>query len=124
MVGSRTLVRPRRGAGLLGCLFQLVLVALVVYLGSVVADDVMAYFRYRDAMKQETRFAATRSDEEMARRLRAFTDSVKLPPEAKEVNIVRDDRSIRIWSAYDAQVRLQFDLSRTFHLKPSAERTF
>ncbi|MGK2963472.1 MAG: hypothetical protein ACSLFK_15225 [Gemmatimonadaceae bacterium] len=102
---------------------QLAVLACLIYVGSLVADDVMAYYRYRDAMKQEVRFAATRSDAEMRRRLLAFTDSVKLPPSARDVNIVRDDRSIRIWTEYDAELRLPF-YERTFHLRPSAEKTF
>ena len=124
MVARRSAVRSRRGASRIGCLLQLAVVAAVIYLGTLVADDVMAYFRYRDAMKQETRFAATRSDAEIKRRLRAFTDSVKLPLEAKEVKIVRDEDRIRIWSEYDQELRLPFNYTRTFHLRPSAERSF
>jgi hypothetical protein len=102
---------------------QLAIVAGFIYFGTVVAEDVMAYFRYRDAMKQETRFAPTRSDAEMKRRLRAFSDSVKLPLEAKDVQIVREDNRIRIWAEYDAELKL-FNYSRVFHLRPSAERSF
>jgi hypothetical protein len=120
---SSSHLQSRRGAGRLGCLFQLAIIAGLNYVGSLVADDVMAYYRYRDAMKQEVKFAATRDEGEMRRRLRAFTDSVKLPPAAKEANIVRDERSIRIWSEYDVDFRLPF-YERTFHLRPSAERTF
>lgn len=122
MVG-RSVAGPRRGAGMVGCLFQLALVAAVAYLAVLVSDDVMAYYRYRDAMKQEARFAATRSDGEMKRRLVAFTDSVKLPLAAKNVNIVRDENRIRIWAEYDTEVRVPY-YSRTFHLRPSAERNF
>ncbi len=123
MVRTRGSVRSRRGASRLGCLFQIAIIAGMVYVGSLVADDVLAYFRYRDAMKQEVRFAATRSDGEMKRRLLAFSDSVKLPLAAKNVNIVRNERQIRIWAQYDVDLVLPF-YERTFHLKPSAERSF
>ena len=116
--------RRRRGTSRLGCLVQLAIVAAVIYLGTLVAEDVMAYYRYRDAMKQETRFAPTRTDAEMKRRLRAFTDSVKLPLEAKDVQIVREENKIRIWAEYDAELRLPFSYSRVFHLRPSAESSF
>lgn len=114
----------RRGASRLGCLLQVAVLAAVIYVGTLVADDVMAYYRYRDAMKQETRFAATRNDTEIKRRLLAFADSVKLPAEAREIRIVRDERGIRIWANYDAELRLPFNYSRVFHLRPSAERSF
>ena len=115
--------RVRRGTSRLGCLLQVAIVAAVIYVGQLVADDVMAYYRYRDAMKQETRFAATRNDAEIMRRLRAFTDSVKLPLEARDVKIVRDENGIRIWAEYDAELKLP-KYSRVFHLRPSAERSF
>lgn len=115
------LARARRGASRLGCLLQLALIGAVAYVGVLVADDVMAYFRFKDAMKQETRFAETRTDADMKRRLRAFTDSVKLPPEAKDIQIVRNERAIRIWSEYDAELRLP-GYNRVIHLTPSAER--
>jgi hypothetical protein len=123
VVTQRRIVRRRRGVGLFGCLFQIALLAGVAYAGYAVSDDVMAYYRYQDAMKQEARFAATRNDAEIMRRLKAFTDSVKLPPEAKQVQIVRDENRIRIWAEYDRELRLPM-YQRTFHLRPSAERSF
>jgi hypothetical protein len=115
--------RTQRGTSRLGCLIWLLILAAIVYVGTRVADDVMAYYRYRDAMKQETRFAATRSDAEIIRRLRAFTDSVKLPLAARDVKVVRDENGIRIWAEYDAELKLP-KYSRVFHLRPSAERSF
>lgn len=123
MVGRRPLARERRGLGRLGCLLQIAVIAAIAYVGSMVSDDVMAYYRYRDAMKQETRFVATRSDAEMLRRLRAFTDSVKLPRSARDINIVREPNRIRIWAEYDHELVLPY-YRRTFHLRPSAEKTF
>ncbi|MEO7368598.1 MAG: hypothetical protein ABIZ36_11605 [Gemmatimonadaceae bacterium] len=84
----------------------------------------MPYYRLRDAMKQEARFAATRTDLQMKDRLRAFTDSVKLPESAKDVNIEREENRIRIWSKYAPDVELPFNQSRTIHLRPSIEKTF
>ncbi len=124
MVKQRPIVRPRRGVGMFGCLLQIAIVIGIISFGVKISDDVMAYYRYRDAMKQETRFAATRTDAEMMRRLKAFTDSVKLPPEAKDVNIVREPNRIRIWAEYDHTLEVPRVYTRTFHLRPSAERTF
>ena len=114
----------RRGASRLGCLIQIAILAGIGYIGQMVADEVMAYYRFRDAMKQETRFAETRNDAEIKRRLIAFTDSVKLPLEARDVNVVRDERGIRIWAEYDQEFRLPFNYSRTVHLRPTATRSF
>ncbi|MEP6509775.1 MAG: hypothetical protein ABJC63_16225 [Gemmatimonadales bacterium] len=84
----------------------------------------MAFYRLRDAMMQEAGFVPKRTDQQIRDRLRAFTDSVKLPAEAKDINIVRDDNRIRIWSEYDQEVKLPFGRSHTIHFRPSAEKTF
>lgn len=103
---------------------QLGILGSLIYFGVFLGQDAMSYYRLRDAMKQEARFAATRTDDQMKDRLRAFTDSVKLPDEAKAINIVRGDNRIRIWSEYDQEVKLPFNQSRTIHLRPSVENTF
>ena len=115
---------PRRGTSRFGCLVQLIIVGGILYLGVQLGQDGMAYYRLRDAMRQEARFVPKRTDQQIRDRLRAFTDSVKLPEAAKDINIVRDDNRIRIWSEYDQEVKLPFGQSRTFHLRPSAEKIF
>jgi hypothetical protein len=117
-------VSTRRGASRLGCLVQLIILGSLIYVGAFLGEDGLAYYRLRDAMRQEARFAATRTDDQMKDRLRAFTDSVKLPDAAKNINIVRGENRIRIWTEYDQEVHLPFNQSRTIHLRPSAENTF
>jgi hypothetical protein len=114
----------RRGTSRLGCLVQLIILGSLIYFGVFLGEDALSYYRLRDAMKQEARFATTRTDDQMRDRLRAFTDSVKLPDEAKNINIVRGENRIRIWSEYDQEVQLPFNQTRTVHLRPSAESTF
>ena len=46
-----------------------------------------------------------------------------VPLAARNVNIIRDESRIRIWAEYDTEVRVPY-YSRTFHLRPSAERNF
>ncbi|MGH9420676.1 MAG: hypothetical protein ACRD3J_11930 [Thermoanaerobaculia bacterium] len=103
---------------------RLIILGSLIYFGVFLGEDALSYFRLRDAMGQEARFAKTRTDDQMKDRLRAFTDSVKLPDAAKNINIVRGDNRIRIWSDYDQEVQLPFNQTRTIHLRPSAEATF
>ncbi len=114
----------RYGASRLGCLIQLVIVVSLIYFGAYAGQDLLDYYRYRDAMKQETRFAKLRNDVQIKDRLRLFADSVGLPVEAHDVNVVRDENTIRIWSEYDQPLRLPFDLKKSVHLRPSAEGSF
>jgi hypothetical protein len=114
----------RTGASRLGCLIQIAILAAIAYVGVDVGQDALSYYRVRDAMKQEARFAAHRTDVQIQNNLRAFADSVKLPAAAKEFQIVRDDSSIRIWTEYDQELKLPFNQTRSVHLRPSVEKTF
>lgn len=118
------MARSRRGASRLGCLIQIAIVAMIVYFGLLAGEEALAYYRFKDAMKNEARFASIRSDTEIRNRLRVFADSVELPADAKEVRIVREGNRIRIWSEYDQVFKLPLNKTRVVHLRPSVEKTF
>lgn len=111
----------RRGAGRLGCLIQLAILVSLIYFGAYAGQDLLDYYRFRDSMKQELRFAKNRSDQQIKDRLRIFADSVELPPEAHDINIVRDENTIKVWAEYDQPLRLPFKIQKSVHLRPSAE---
>ncbi len=110
------------GASRLGCLIQLVVIGALVYFAFLAGEEALNYYRFRDAMKQEARFATLRSDAQIKDRLRAFADSIRLPRDAQDVNIVREGNVIRIWSEYDQTFHLPFNKERTVHLRPSVEK--
>ena len=114
----------RKGASRLGCLLQIVIVVVIIYFGMLAGEDALAYYRFQDAMKNEARFASVRSDTDIRNRLRSFTDSVKLPPEASNINVVRDGNRIKIWAEYDQVFKLPFKKTKVVHLRPSAEQSF
>ena len=118
---SRFTTAAQRGASRLGCLIQLIILGALLYFGIYAGQDLLQYYRFTDAMKQEARFAALRTDTQIKNRLRSFADSVGLPEEASDVNIVRDENTIRIWSEYDQFLRLPFKIEKSIHLRPSAE---
>jgi hypothetical protein len=112
------------GASRLGCLIQIVIVVAIIYFGMLAGQEALVYYRFKDAMKNEARFAATRTDAEMSKRLQAFTDSVDLPTAARDIKIVRTDNHIRIWSEYDQEFKLPFNHTKVVHLTPSVENSF
>lgn len=114
----------RRGTSRLGCLVQLVILGGIIYFGGFMGEDALSYFRLRDAMRQEARFAGHRTDQQIRERLKAFSDSVQLPERAKNIRIVRGENSIHIWTDYDQEVKLPFNQSRVIHLRPSIEESF
>ncbi|MDP9178421.1 MAG: hypothetical protein M3O61_12135 [Gemmatimonadota bacterium] len=119
---TRAALHTQRGASRLGCLIQLVILGGLLYFGLYAGQDILEYYRLRDAMKQEARFATLRSDTQIRDRIRSFADSVGLPEEASDISIVRGDNTIRIWSEYDQPLRLPFNLEKSIHLKPSVEQ--
>ncbi len=119
------IAKSRGGASRLGCLLQLLIAAGILYVGKRAGEDALMYYRLQDAMRNEANFATVRSDSEIMTRLKAFSDSVKIPESAKDFSIARDESSIRIWSDYDLEYKIpQLKYSKTFHLHPSAERKF
>jgi hypothetical protein len=121
---SRSRGSAAHGTSRLGCVIQLAILATIIYFGVYAGQDLLDYYRLRDAMKQEARFATLRTDTQIKDRLRSFADSVGLPVAAQDVNIVRDQNIIHIWSEYDQPLRLPFDIQKSVHLRPSVEQRF
>ncbi len=103
-------------------MIQLVILGGLLYFGMYAGQDLLDYYRLRDAMKQEARFATLRTDTQIKDHLRSFADSVGLPEEASDINVVRGENTIRIWSEYDQPLRLPFDIQKSVHLRPSVEQ--
>ena len=123
MVTQNGLSIPR-GASRLGCLVQILLVGMAVYFAVIAGEEALTYYRFRDAMKSEARFASGRTDQQIKDRLRAFTDSVDLPLSAKDIFVAREGNHIRIWSKYDQEFKLPMNRTKIVHLRPSAEESF
>lgn len=119
---TRAALQLRRGASRLGCLIQLVILGGLLYFGLYAGQDLLEYYRLRDAMKVEARFATLRTDAQIRDRIRSFADSVGLPEEASDINIVRGENTIQIWSEYDQPLRLPFNIEKSIRLRPSVEQ--
>lgn len=117
--------RNRRGAGALGCLVPLLILTVIGYFAVHASDAAFNYYRFRDAMQQEARFAhrPRRTDEVIKARLRALVDSIGLPPQAREIDVRRSESGIRISADYAEEIDFPFFTKRIeFH--PRAERRF
>ena len=100
------MVRSRRGAGSLGCLFMLLVIAVVGYFGLPVAEAYFRYWQFEDEMSQAVRFARVNPDREIRRRLQTFVDSSSLPPAARNVQIVRRNGRITVSTSYIEEFHL------------------
>jgi hypothetical protein len=97
---------------------------LILAVGAYFAVDFgAAYFRYyqfKDAMGQEARFSADRTDAQITTRLAALADTLQLPPGAELITIQRSPTIITISSDYDEVIRLPMNKEKVLHFHPSA----
>ena len=112
------MVTARRGVGKLGCLVTLLIVATVAYFGVNVGEVYLRYYRFRDAMTQEARFARQNNDDAIRKHLRALADSLQLPDEAGTVKVRRTANRITISAEYHETVEFPMYV-RTLRFAPS-----
>ena len=108
----------RRGVSRLGCLLPLALAAVVLYYGFPAGEAYFRFYKYKDAMGQEARFASTQTDEHITRRLVALADSMHMPPGAELITIERSANTITISADYEEVIPLPFDKERVIRFHP------
>jgi hypothetical protein len=101
----------------------LLLVSAAVYFGVNAGEVFFRFYQYKDAMRQEVRFAAHNSDAAILRRLRLQADSLGLPEAAGEVTLQRDGRHIEMESEYYEHIELPLFV-REIRFNPHAEGIF
>jgi hypothetical protein len=72
----------------------------IIYFCVNLGEVLWKYYQYVDRMKTEVRFASSRSDAVIKRRIAQFADSLGLPEAAQRVHIKRSQKLILIWSEY------------------------
>lgn len=117
------MVTARRGASRIGCLLLALVLVAGAYFGVNIGEVFLRYYRFRDAMEQEAKFAQTRDDATIRSHLKAFADSLNLPEAAGRVSVRRFSKRIAISSNYTVTVELPL-LVREFHFSPRVERSF
>lgn len=109
----------RRGASSLGCLFPLLILAVAAYFAVDAFEAYFDFYRYKDAMGQEARFATQASDEQIKRRLAALADSLQLPAGAELITIDRSPTTVTISSDYVAVIRLPMNKEKVIRFNPT-----
>jgi hypothetical protein len=117
------MVIHRRGASTLGCLFSMLVVVALVYFGVNVGAPFWRYYQFRDAMRQEVRFAERKTDSQIVTTLRLKADSLMLPARAHKINVRRTASRITIWTDYEETVDFPF-VTRDITFRPVVDRAF
>ena len=118
------MVRPRRalaerGLTRTGCLFSILLLMAVTYFGLPVAGMYIRYYRLKNEMQTQARFAPSIDDDTIRRRLLQKIDDLGIPPAARRMSIRRitRPREIVISINWDENIVLPF-YTRTQHFSP------
>ena len=113
----------RAGRTKFGCLVSLLVVVTIVYFAINVGEPYLRYYRFLDGMKQEARFSARFSDQEIQQRLAALADSLGLPEAAGRVRVRRASNRISISTSYYERVEMPL-IVRDILFSPQADWTY
>jgi hypothetical protein len=116
-------VTLRRGATKLGCLVYVLVLSAVLYFGVHAGEVYFRYLEYKDAMKQEVRFRTHLTDQQLKTHLKTIADSLGLPEDAGDVNVIRRSGQITIEARYTDIIDLPF-MKREVHFEPRATGTY
>jgi hypothetical protein len=108
----------RKGVSRVGCLIPLLILVVAAYFAADAGEAYFDFYRYKDAMGQEARFASTQTDQYITNRLAALADSLELPPGAELITIERGPTMITISADYDEVIRLPFNKEKVIHFHP------
>ena len=101
MVAVRGRRLSQRGAGRTGCLVTLLIVVAVVYFGMPIAGTYVRYYRFKNEMQTQARFAPSIDDGTIRRRLLLTIDELGIPDTAKRLRIRRTGRPREIQISTD-----------------------
>lgn len=113
----------RAGRSTLGCLFTLLVIVAIGYFGFNLGEVYLRYYRFRDSMEQNARFAAHFDDAAIRNNLKLSADTLNLPPEAHSVLVFRRNRHITISADYYERVELPLYVHE-IHFQPRVESSF
>lgn len=117
------MVTARAGRSSLGCLVTLLFIVAAGYFAVNVGEVYLRYYRFRDAARQELRFARMRTDADIRRRLIAKADSIGIPELGRRVRVHRTPRRITVTGEYTEIVELPLTV-RDLPFRVQEERTF
>jgi hypothetical protein len=117
------MVTNRRGAGTMGCLFTLLMIAAAGYFAIKIGEVYWHYHEFQGTMQEQAKVADKFSDDQIRKRLVAKADSLGLPPEALLVTVERKGRHISIAADYTELVELPLHV-RAFTFAPRAEHDY
>ncbi len=97
-----------RGAGRTGCLLFVLIVVAITYFGVPIAGTYIQFYRFRNEMQTQARFAPSIDDSTIRRRLLLKIEELGLPEGAMRLRIRRASREIHISTSWQEPIELPF----------------
>lgn len=109
----------RRGSSRIGCLFTILLIAVIGYYGVNIGSVYLRYYQMKDAMLTEAQLGPSITDDVIRRRLQTKADELGLPRDAQRFRIRRRSRpsEIVISTEWQEVIELPF-VQHTMTFKP------
>lgn len=117
------MVALRRGISKLGCLVSILLVVAIGHFGFEAGQVYFRFLQFQDAMRQQVRFASSKTNQQIIRHLQSKADSLGLPESAHAVRIYRTNRRIDIEAEYYDNVELPGYVKEVY-FNPKAQAAF
>ena len=117
------MVSVRRGITKLGCLVTLLIMVAIGHFGFEAGQVYWRYVRFQDAMGQQVRFAASKSNQQIIRHLQSKADSLGLPESAHAIRVYRGNRRVDIEAEYYDHVELPWFVKEVY-FNPKAGGAF
>ncbi len=113
----------RRGASTTGCLFSLLITAVIAYYGMNLGQVWWRYYELLDRMKTAARFANVNTDSQIVSQLQGDALELGVPGTPLRFRVVRTEtpNAISISTSYEERVELPF-VHRTFSFNPSVNQ--
>jgi hypothetical protein len=100
--------RAERGEGRVGLMIALILVGIAIFLGVKVIPVRVAAYEFRDALREECRYAAVRHDDAaVAKRIMQKAQELEIPLERKQLQIRRTTGEMIISARYEQPIDLK-----------------
>jgi hypothetical protein len=98
----------QKGEGRVGLLIALIVVGVLVFLGMKIIPVRITAYEFRDALREEARYAAVRNDDEtVARRIMQKAKELEVPLQAKNLKLRRTPGEMVISASYDQPIDLK-----------------
>jgi hypothetical protein len=110
------LARDRRGAGPIGCLLRIVVLAAAVYVGLRFAAPYLDAWRFEDAMKTQAETAEVNADSEIRSTLMQTAADLGISLRPADLRIQRSRGAITISATWSTEVALP-KFRRTLHFQ-------